>query len=260
MSYLILLAVGLASGFLSGLLGIGGGLVVVPALMFLLPSMGVETDVVAKVAIATSLAAMIPTAISTVRAQYKSGQLDLDTVKLMAPMAAVGAVGGAFLLGAISSLMVTVIFAGYAAWVALRMFSPAPPQAPGVEPTGVRRLMVATPTWGAGMFVGGFSAMAGIGGATLTVPFLLARGVDMRRAAAIASAVGLALAIASCATFVTNGTHYVMWSAMVCLSATAPLAAPYGVRAAQRLPVAHLKKAFGLVLVFAAVSALTRFL
>lgn len=257
--YLALLAAGLMSGFLAGLIGIGGGFVTVPVLLFLLPGLGVDHDILTKVAVATSLAAMIPTAISTLLAQYRHGSLDIQTIKYMAPSAALGGVGGAFLMGHVSSLAVVVIFALYAGWFAKKLLISSPKKDVILTvPTVMGRLINMLPGWVAGVFIGGFSAMAGIGGSSLTISFLLSKGIDMRKASAVSSAVGLALALSSSATYVGNGSNYVLWVAMLFLSFPAFLTAPLGVKVAHNLPVDRIKKAFGVVLLLASGTALIR--
>ena len=109
--YLALLLAGVASGFLAGLLGIGGGFVMVPVLILLLPMLGIDPGVVAKVAVATSLAAMIPTACSAVVAQYRRGTLDVVWVRRLAPAAAIGATIGSQVAAAANGRWVAMVFA-----------------------------------------------------------------------------------------------------------------------------------------------------
>jgi uncharacterized membrane protein YfcA len=255
MVYLALLVAGVASGFLAGLLGIGGGFVVVPVLFLLLPALGVDPGLVPKVAVATSLAAMVPTACSAVFAQHRRGMLDLDWVRRLAPGAAIGAVIGSQLTAAASGRWVAIVFAAYTGYFALRMMRgcQSAPRPPG----RIARAVAVVPVPVVGALIGAISAAAGVGGATLTVPFVTSARVDMKRAVAVSSATGLAIAIAGAAGFASAAatnpsaglTGLVHWPAALALAASATLMAPRGVAAAHHLPVRQLKRAFGALLI-----------
>lgn len=162
-------------------------------------------------------------------------------------------------MGLLDSILVLEIFAAYAAWIAVRMFAPAPTVVKDEDKTAAQRFLARIPLGVAGTFIGGFSALAGVGGAALTVPLLVARGKDIRQAGAISNVVGLALAFTSCLVYAASSAHqYVAWLPAACLCAAAPFAAPYGVKVAQRLPVPMLRKAFGVCLVFASAAAMSR--
>lgn len=171
MVYVALLLAGMVGGFLAGLLGIGGGFVVVPVLFVLLPALGVEPGIVPKVAVATSLAAMVPTALSASHAQHRRGALDIEWLRRLAPGAAIGAASGSQVAVALSGASVAIIFALYSGYFALRMLRDRPPQ-PG-HLGRLARGVGAVPAPLIGFLIGGFSAIAGVGGASLTVPFLL---------------------------------------------------------------------------------------
>ncbi|MGE5714546.1 MAG: sulfite exporter TauE/SafE family protein [Betaproteobacteria bacterium] len=266
MIYLQLLATGLLGGFLAGLLGIGGGFVVVPVLMLLLPAFGVASDLVPQVAVATSLAAMVPMACSAVLAQHRRGGLDLAWVKQLAPGAAFGAVVGSQLAAAVHGVWVAAAFAIYVAYFAVRMMRGSATQQ---APAGSLALWVGTlPAPAVAVLIGAFSAVAGVGGASMTIPFLLAANVDMKRAVAVSSAVGLVIALAGGASFAMTPQAatalspallgLVCWPAALTLAASAVVMAPRGVAASHRLPVRHLKRAFGAVLIFACASSLVK--
>jgi len=121
MVYLALLLAGIASGFMAGLLGIGGGFVMVPVLILLLPMLGIDPGLVPKIAVATSLAAMVPTACSAVFAQSRRGALDLQWVRRLTPAAALGAVIGAQVAAAVNGRWVAMVFVIYTASIALKM-------------------------------------------------------------------------------------------------------------------------------------------
>jgi uncharacterized protein len=258
-----LLVAGLASGFLAGLLGIGGGFVVVPVLMLLLPSFGLGHEIVPQVAVATSLAAMVPTAISAVLTQHRRGFLDRSIIAQLAPGAVLGALVGSQLAKVVGGVWVALFFmlyAGYFAWKMLNDSAAAPPQ------RGLARAIAALPMPCVAAAIGALSAVAGVGGASMTVPYLLARGVDMRRCVAVSSATGLAIAVAGAGSFagatVTTDqaslVGLVCWPAALTLAVSAILMAPRGVAASHRLPVPKLKRAFGGVLIAVCVTTLMK--
>jgi uncharacterized protein len=161
MTYLSLLATGLLGGYLAGLLGIGGGFVVVPVLMSLLPAFGVASELVPQVAVATSLAAMVPTACSAVLAQHRRGGLDLAWVRRLAPGAAFGAVVGSQMAAAVHGVWVAVAFATYAGYFAVRMMRGS---AMEQAPAGRLVLWVGTlPAPPVAVLIGALSAVAGVG-------------------------------------------------------------------------------------------------
>lgn len=258
MVYFALLAAGVASGFLAGLLGIGGGFVVVPVLILLLPALGIDPGLVPKVAVATSLAAMVPTACSAVSAQYRRGTLDSRWLRRLAPGALIGAAIGSQLAAAVSGRWVAVIFAVYAGYFALKMLRD--PAVAVARTTRGSRVIRALPAPLAGALIGAFSAVAGVGGASLTVPYLLAAGVEMKRSVALGSATGLAIALAGAVGYASAPPSVsvassplliglVHWPAALMLAASAAVIAPRGVAVAHALPVRQLKRAFGAVLV-----------
>ena len=255
MVFLELLVAGLASGFLAGLLGIGGGFVVVPVLILLLPQFNIAADIAPQVAVATSLAAMVPTALSALFTQYRRGFLDTKWVAQLAPGAAAGALVGAQLAQHIHGAWIAAFFAIYAGYFALKMLRNrvVDPEQSSWLTLMIRR--VKSPWIGLG--IGSLSALAGVGGASLTVPYLLLGKVDMHRAVAVSSAVGLAIAAAGALSFAV-GAHtgaadkslvgLVCWPAALTIAFSAIFMAPRGVAASHKLPVRHLKRAFGGVL------------
>jgi uncharacterized membrane protein YfcA len=270
--YLLLLGCGICSGFLAGLLGVGGGFVVVPALLFVLPLLNVDAAHVPTVAVATSLAAMVPTAMSAVLAQYRKDALRVEWVRLLAPGVALGSAMGSKVALAVNGFWITLIFTVYAGFFALKMIRPASKSA---EPPARARapdpgLGSALPQWTVGVLIGGFSALAGVGGASLVVPYLLSRDAGMRQASAASSAVGLVIALVGAAGFSlapVNGlataqqsslVGFVCWPAALAIGTAALTVAPLGVALAHRLPVGRLKQAFAIVLLIVAAASLVK--
>lgn len=269
MVYAALMLAGVVGGFLAGLLGIGGGFVVVPVLLLLLPALGVEPGIVPNVAVATSLAAMVPTALSATIAHWRRGALDRAWLARLAPATAVGAALGSQVASRLSGGWVALVFAVYCGYFALKMLRDPPLRSD--HGGRVARYIAAVPVPVVALLIGGFSAIAGVGGASLTVPFLLFQRVDMKRAVAVSSAVGLTIAMAGSAGFAGPAQLHapaasspglvglVSWPAALLLAASAMLMAPRGVAAAHALPVRHLKRAFGGVLVMACAATLLKF-
>jgi uncharacterized protein len=268
MVYVELVGVGLMAGFLAGLLGIGGGFVVVPALLLLLPAFGIPPALLPKVAVATSLAAMIPTAAAAVYAQYKRAAIDYSWLKRIIPGACVGSVAGALLASSVSGTWVAIIFASYAGYFAVKMMANRP-RASG-EPGPLAAAIASCPTLVIGTLIGGFSAIAGVGGASLTVPYLLSKNTEMKRAVASSSAVGLGIALVGAFSFALASPHViepqsastlvglVCWPAAMILSGASIFMAARGVALSHRLPVRQLKQAFGVVLIAACTMTLTK--
>jgi uncharacterized membrane protein YfcA len=266
MVYMLLLACGACSGLLAGLLGIGGGFVVVPVLHALLPLLDVDPALVPTVAVATSLAAMVPTAISAVLAQHRKKTLRAEWVRLLGPGVAFGSALGTVGARSLDGAWITIVFALYAGFFAFRLL-----RQPAVATvTGARRphWIATLPQWSVGLVIGGFSALAGVGGASLVVPYLLMREAEMRQAAAAASAVGLVSALVAAAGFglapaahaASNGSGsgligFVCWPAALAIGTSAIVLAPVGVAASQRMPVGRLRQAFATVLLVVALLA-----
>jgi uncharacterized membrane protein YfcA len=269
--YMLLLGCGICSGFLAGLLGMGGGFVVVPALLFVLPLLNIDAVHVPTVAVATSLAAMVPTAMSAVLAQYRKDALRVEWVRLLAPGVALGSAMGSKVALAVNGFWITLVFTLYAVFFALRMIRPpaagsaSRPRAQAPDPG----LASALPQWTVGVLIGGLSSLAGVGGASLVVPYLLSRDAGMRQASAASSAVGLVIALVGAAGFslapvngvatVQNGlVGFVCWPAALAIGTAALTVAPLGVALAHRLPVSRLKQAFAIVLLIVAAASLAK--
>jgi uncharacterized protein len=203
----------------------------------------------------------VPTACSAVLAQFRRGNLDLAWIRRLAPSAAIGAIIGTTIAAQLPGAWVAAIFSVYAGYFAVMMLRDAPALPTDRKPRPIPPAPVI------GVVIGAFSAVAGVGGASMTIPFLLFADVDMKRAVAVASAVGLAIAIAGAAAFAATAAPamaspslvgFVCWPAALALAASAILMAPRGVAASHRLPVRHLKRAFGAVLMIVCATTLMK--
>ena len=244
MLYLVL---GAFAGTLAGLLGVGGGLIIVPVLAGVFYGLGHSPEVVMHMAIGTSLATIVLTSISSVRAHHRRGAVLFPTFVRLVP----GIVLGAWLGVAVADILrgdtLRQVFGVFELLVAAQMaFGRAP--APHRVLPGVFGLSLA------GGVIGAVSAIVGIGGGTMTVPFLRWCNVAMRQAVATAAAVGLPIALAGALGFVVAGwgnpalpeasTGYLYWPAFLGIVAASMLFAPLGAHWAHILPTALLKRFF----------------
>ena len=188
------------SGFLAGLLGVGGGIIVVPILYLLFPALGVAEEVRMHLAVGTSLATVIPNAITSARSHHAKGSLDVDLLRKLAPPVVVGVVAGSIFGGKSSGQVLIVIFASLALLVAFYM---AFRRASWVFPVDLRHsFAVHAPV---GLFIGWFSVLMGIGGGTLSVPLMSVFDVEMRRAVGTAAAIGIIIGVPGLLGFVAGG-------------------------------------------------------
>jgi uncharacterized membrane protein YfcA len=245
------LVLGCFAGLMAGLLGIGGGLIIVPALAALFRMQGIQPDIIMHLAIGTSLATIVITSVSSVYAHHKHGAVIWPVFWRLAPGIVIGALIGAWSADALRSGTLQMVFGGFVLLVALQMLS-------GFRPSSERGIPGVTGLLLSGGMIGAVSAVVGIGGGSLTVPFLSYCNTMMRKAVATSAACGLPIAIAGAAGFVVTGwSHaslpvfaygYVYAPAAVAIVMTSVLFAPVGAHLAHRLPTAALKKFFALFL------------
>ncbi|NDY95828.1 sulfite exporter TauE/SafE family protein [Wenzhouxiangella limi] len=252
---LLLLITGLTAGLLAGLLGIGGGLVIVPALSFLLRARGVEVEIAVPVAVATSLGTMLLTSASAVWFHARRDAVHWPTVARLAPAMAVGAGLGAVFAAALPGQLLAKVFALLAALIGIRMLLSLNPSRPPISP-------YPRGWWLAGPAIGGVSALMGIGGGSFNVPYLVRNGFAPVQAVAIASACGWPIALGGVVGFLIAGWNqhlldlslgYLFWPGVVVVGMAGAVSAPAGVALAHRLPAAGLRRIFGLLLLLIAV-------
>ena len=255
------LATGLVGGTISGLLGVGGGIVIVPVLEATLGYLGVDPAVRMPIAVATSLATIVPTSIASSRAHHRRGAVDLGLVKRWTPAIALGAVLGSLAGSHVEARVLTGVFGVVAALMALKM----------LLPLDGRILATTVPRGPTGQIVpltiGVVSSMMGIGGGTLSVPALTLMNQPVHRAVGTANLLGLAIAIPGTLGYLfarpvaavppaTIG--YVSLLSLLLLAPATVLAAPWGARLAHRLDKRKLSAAFGLFLTVVAARMLLR--
>ncbi|MWD28182.1 TSUP family transporter [Aquicoccus sp. SCR17] len=245
----IALAAGAGGGILAGLLGVGGGIVIVPALYIALGLAGMDPALTMQVAVGTSLATIVFTSLSSGLGHYKRGAIDTGLLKLWAPSILVGVVIGAVLGGIVSGLILVMVFAAVAFLVALDMILRKPSE--GVEPRNFSK-----PVWAViGVFAGGVSAMMGIGGGTVCVPVLNFLGYDIRRAVGTSAAIGFIIGVPGALIYAATGfgqenlppfsVGYVNLAAAVIIIPMTTIFAKVGVKIAHSIPPRALRLAFG---------------
>lgn len=257
-NHALLLLGGLVSGFLAGLLGIGGALVSVPVLYAALPGLGVPADQVPTTAVATALVAMVPTTIVAAWRQHGRGVLDITTLGRMAAPMAAGAVIGALLAsqmrGPVLALMFAVQALCYGGRLVAQRSGDVAPQAGRVS-----RIVGRAPRWMAGPALAAFCACVGMGGGSLVTPYVQQRfGLPFRHAVATASALNLAIALGGSLAFAvmanttTAGASSAHLPAAMLLAGGAVAAVSLGVATAHRLPTCIFRRAVGVINLVAA--------
>jgi uncharacterized membrane protein YfcA len=247
-----LLALGVATGFLAGLLGIGGGMLMVPFLTFLLSQRGVPAGTSVKMAIATSMATILFTSLSSVRAHHRRGAVRWDIVRAMAP----GIVAGGLLAGA--GVFALVKGQGLALFFALFVGFSATQMLLDRKPAPTRQMPGAAGSAGAGGAIGFVSGLVGAGGGFLSVPFMTWCNVAIHHAVATSAALGFPIALANTAGYVIGGWGlpaalpgafgYLYLPGLAIIAVASVLMAPVGARTAHALNVRQLKHVFALLL------------
>lgn len=256
-----LLVLGGIVGVLAGLLGIGGGLLVVPALVFLLPQTGVSSEVLMPMALATSLASIIITSASSAFNHIKRANVDMFAVKWLIPGVLIGGFLGATVVEWIPNDYLPQVFAVIVFMMAIQMFY-------SIRITQYRPLPAPWLTTLCGTVIGVLASLTGVGGGSLSVPFLNYHGVEMRKAVGSSSLCGFCIALSGMSGFVLHGYQvpnlpayslgYVYLPALLCVAATSVLTTQYGVRLAISFPTAKLKRVFAVFLILIAISMLVQ--
>lgn len=239
---ILLVVVGLLAGVLAGLFGIGGGLLIVPSLTFLLLAQGQSPEWVVPTAIATSLGSMLLTSAGAVWAHHKKIGTDQRTLWQVAPMLMLGGGLGAWLTTVLPTLYVGLFFTVLVTLIGLRMGLAIAPQEGAREPRP-RGIFLAGPIMGTS------SAMVGIGGGSLLVPYLTWNGYQPVQAVALASACGWLLALAGTMGFALTEPAYLNPLYIGIIGVAGWISAPVGVALAHKLSATRLRRLFGLMLV-----------
>ncbi|MGL4937113.1 MAG: sulfite exporter TauE/SafE family protein [Shewanella sp.] len=249
--FFICLALGTFVGFMAGLLGIGGGLIVVPALLYILPSVGIRSAHLPHIAIATSLAVIILTSISSARAHHKRGNIPWDLFKTMLPGIILGALTSGFIAERIAASTLQQGFAIFVMLMSIQMAYPFKAESNRQLPSAPVLFVVA-------VFVAMIAGLMGIGGGVLLVPFLTFFGLQMRYAVGFSAATGLLISLSGSLGYIIAGLNapelpygtlgFIYLPALFGLVITSVVMAPVGVKAASTWPTPVLKKIFALLL------------
>ncbi|WGF90114.1 sulfite exporter TauE/SafE family protein [Marinivivus vitaminiproducens] len=247
-----MLATGVLAGLIAGLLGVGGGIVIVPVLYQILTAMDVDDDMRMHVAVATSLAIIIPTSVMSARAHHQRGSVDLALVKRWAAFLLIGVALGTLLAIVLSGETMTLVFAAVALLVAVQMV---------IKPDGMvwSDHLPSVPVQGLiATVIGSVSTLMGIGGGSLSVPTLGGYGFPIRRAVGTSAALGAIIALPGALGFVLSGLGqpdrppfslgYVNLLGFALIFPTTMLLSPWGARLAHSIPPRMLRIAFALFL------------
>jgi uncharacterized protein len=255
--YLALYALtGIVTGILAGLLGVGGGLIVVPALGYLFELQRFPAEATLHLALGTSLGTIVFTSLSSTRAHHRHGAVDWGIVAKITPGILVGTWLGGVLAARMVTLALQAVFAIFLIVVAIQMLS-------GAKPRPTRQLPKTLGSTGAGLVIGTVSGLVGIGGGSMSVPFMVFCNVEMRRAVGTSAGIGIPIAVSGAFSYLFNGlraptgvTHAVGYLHLPALAGVAlfsVLTAPLGARLTSILDPSRVKRGFaGLLLVMSA--------
>lgn len=252
LTLLIYCCVGAVVGILAGLLGVGGGGVIVPILVYLLPQQGVSHDIIMHLALGTSFACIIFSSISSLKAHHQRRAVNWKVVRQIA----IGIIVGTFLGSCFASILSTnsliVFFCLFLYFISLQLLTNRKPKASSDIP-GVFGLSTA------GFIIGFISSLVGIGGGSLSVPFLVWCNISIHHAIGTSAAIGLPIAVAGTLGYLYNGwgvsnlpdysVGFIYLPALFGIAAVSILTAPLGARLAHSLPVGTLKKLLALLLI-----------
>jgi uncharacterized membrane protein YfcA len=254
------LAIGATVGFFAGLLGIGGGMVMVPMLVFAFAAQGFPAEHLMHLALATAMATIVFTSVSSVRAHHLRGSVDWRVARAMAPGMLGGALGASLAAGLIPTRPLAVTFTALVFYAATQTLV-------NLKPKRARDLPGTAGVFAAGAVIGGVSSLLAAGGAFLSIPFLTWCNVPLRRAIGTAAANGFPIAVAGTLGYALQGLRaanlphgslgYVYLPALVFVVSAGVITAPIGAKVAHSLPVARLRIIFAVVLYALAARMLT---
>jgi uncharacterized protein len=252
MEYLLYLATGLFTGLLSGLLGIGGGLIIVPVLSLIFVSLGFPVSYIMQMALGTSLSIIIVTSIASSHAHHTHQNVDWAIVKNVALGILLGTFLGSLVAAKFDTNLLKAVFIIYVFLAALQILNNYTPNPARIIPSRPILNLV-------GFCIGWISSFVGIGGGTLSVPFLIYCNVNTKRAIGTSSAIGLPIALAGAVGYIVSGLQisdlpekslgFVYLPAFAIIAASSLISAPVGAVLVQKLAVKKLKKIFAILLI-----------
>ncbi|TDQ58057.1 hypothetical protein EDC45_1129 [Mesocricetibacter intestinalis] len=254
--FIICLSVGALVGFLAGLFGIGGGLIVVPALVYLLPMAGVPEAQLMATALGTSFATIVITGFSSAQRHHKLGNILWPAVKILAPTIMLATFVSGLFIGNLPKEISGKLFACLVVYLAIKMIL-------SIKPAKADKQLTTTSSLIGGILIGIASSMAGIGGGGFIVPFLNSRGVDMKKAIGSSAFCGMLLGLSGMLSFMLGGWHlqnmpqwslgYIYLPAVLGITITSFFTSKLGATVTGRLPVPILKRCFALLLIVIAI-------
>ena len=250
------IVLGTLAGFLAGLLGIGGGLIVVPILVYLLPQLGISGEVIMPMALATSLSAIVLTSSSAALAHHKNQNIPWEITKPLMFVVAIGALLGAFIADHLSAQALTHFFAVAVIVLASYMLASIRSQRSKPMPTQIMLQIIS-------FITGVVASLMGMAGGAILVPVLSYFGVPLRHCIGIATVCGVMVAMFGSIGYIISGLNnallpswslgYIYLPALLGIALTSSLLAPVGVKYASKLPVQTLKKFFAVFLIAVAI-------
>lgn len=254
----ICLLVGALVGFLAGLFGIGGGLVIVPVLVYLLPMMGVPEPLLMSTALGTSFATIVITGFSSAQRHHKLGNIVWEAVKILAPVIMITVFISGLFIGKLDRDIAAKLFACLVVYLAVKMVISIKPKVTESTETLTTKSSII-----GGILIGMASSAAGIGGGGFIVPFLNSRGIDMKKAIGSSAFCGMLLGLSGMLSFMVSGWDnpampdyslgYIYLPAVFGITATSFFTSKLGATATAKLPVSMLKKGFALLLIAIAI-------
>ncbi len=244
-------ALGAFVGVLAGLLGVGGGLVIVPVLTFIFTAQHLPDAHILHLALGTSLASIMFTSVSSLRAHHQRGAVDWMVVRRISLGIMAGTFGGSWVAAQLSTRFLKAFFVVFLYYVAIQMLL-------NIKPKPHRQIPGLTAMFGVGGVIGGVSSLVGIGGGSLSVPFLTWCNIAIHRAIGTSAAIGFPIAVAGAAGYVVNGLSvqlppyslgFVYLPALAGIAAASIVTAPVGAKLAHSMPVDKLKKIFAILLI-----------
>ena len=249
--WLAYLGTGALVGFAAGLLGIGGGVVMVPLLVLVFTAHGLPQEHVLHLALGTAIAAMVFTSVASMRAHHAHGGVDWRIARAMSPGIVLGSFAAGLVAGLIPTRPLAVLFTALVFYAATQILL-------DLKPSAQRDLPGPAGIFMAGLLIGALASLVAAGGAFLTIPFLTWCKVPLRRAIGTAAANGFPIAVAGTVAYVLQGLRaadlpalsvgFVYLPALALVVLTSTLAAPLGARLAHRLPIKQLRTLFALLL------------
>ena len=256
---LLFLMLGSVVGFIAGLLGVGGGGIIVPILTSIFLLQGMPVDKVMHLALGTSMACIIVTSIASLRAHHKKEAVMWGVVKNMSVGLMLGTFLSTFVASYLHSFFLAMVFTLFMVFTGIKMMRKQPLQSTN-KPLNKGSLIFASTG------IGAISALVSIGGGSISVPYLVARNIDIKKAIGTSAAIGLPISLAGTVGYLINGwaenstdnftLGYIYLPAFVLISVASFFTAPYGVKASHNLPVKVLKKMFALLLIILSIKML----